>query len=86
MIRSSSLKRGRIEGNDAWTTPQAGHDSKRVRRTISDERNKSLRGLSVLKGLPPQRSISVGTYERGIAMGRKGAIPISPYQRFLLHG
>eukprot|EP00944_MAST-04C_sp_MAST-4C-sp1_P013005 g13005.t1 len=72
MIRSSSLKRGRIEGNDAVDNPTgAGHDSKRVRRTISDERNKKPERSVSFEGIPLQRSISVGTYERGIAMGRK---------------
>ena len=72
MIRSSSLKRGRIEGNDAVDNPTgAGHDNKRVRRTISDERNKKPERSVSFEGIPLQRSISVGTYERGIAMGRK---------------
>ena len=80
MRRASSLKRGRIEGNDSYgnndscQSPSLDHDTKRVRRTISDERNDTLkkteRSVS-FEGIPLERSISVGTYERGVALGRK---------------
>ena len=76
MRRSTSLKRGRIEGNDTTynntgssLSPSIEHDSKRVRRTISDER-KDVRSVS-FEGATLERSISVGTFERGMALGRK---------------
>jgi mitogen-activated protein kinase 1/3 len=80
MRRASSLKRGRIEGNDSYgnndscLSPVFDHDTKRVRRTISDERNDTLkkteRSIS-FEGIPLERSISVGTYERDVALSRK---------------
>ena len=76
MRRSTSLKRGRLEGNDTTynntgssLSPSIEHDSKRVRRTISDER-KDVRSVS-FEGATLERSISVGTFERGMALGRK---------------